>query len=323
MEDTNQASYNRKPIPKSQKEISNGFIDPYDQNLGNPNNFGGLNRGHEQSFRGDTVKPLTIGIQDIDESIMFYFKNVIKPSVLQNGERVSVPIIYGAPERFKSFQKDGFYRDKNDKIMSPIILFKRTNLQKVRSLGNKLDANNPVNFGVFQKNYTTRNAYGPFEVLNNRIPEKVYYPVIVPDYVTLTYTCTIQTYYVEQLNKIIEAVNYASDSYWGNPERFKFSARIDSFSTINELTEGQDRIVKATFDISLNGYMIPDTIQKNLTSLSKFTDKAKIIFSLEATADASIFEKAEVETRGNRTVVTNSSTNGRNKEAQNRSTTIG
>ena len=35
----NQASYNRKPVPKSQKEISNGFIDPYDQNLGNPNHF--------------------------------------------------------------------------------------------------------------------------------------------------------------------------------------------------------------------------------------------------------------------------------------------
>ena len=322
MEDTNQASYNRKPIPKSQKEIGNEFIDPYDQNLGNPNNFGGLNRGHEQSFRGDTVKPLTIGIQDIDKSIMFYFKNVIKPSVLQNGERINVPIIYGAPERFKSFQKDGFYRDKNNKIMSPIILFKRTNLQKVRNLGNKLDANNPVNFGVFQKNYTTRNAYGPFEVLNNRIPEKVYYPVIVPDYVTLTYTCTIQTYYVEQLNKIIESVNYASDSYWGNPERFKFNARINSFNTINELNEGQDRIVKSTFDLTLNGYIISDTIQKNLTAISKFTDKSKIIFSVETTADASVFEKGEVETRGNRTVVTNSSTSGRNKEAQNRSNII-
>ena len=29
MED-NQASYNRKPVPKTQKEISNGFVDPYD-----------------------------------------------------------------------------------------------------------------------------------------------------------------------------------------------------------------------------------------------------------------------------------------------------
>jgi len=319
----NQASYNRKPVPKSQKEISNGFVDPYDQNLGNPNNFGSKNRGHEQSFRNDTVKPFALGIQDIDESIMYYFKNVIKPFVIQNGERINVPIIYGAPERWKSFQKDGYYRDKNGKVMSPIILFKRNNIQKVRNIGNKLDANNPLNFGVFQKRYTSGNAYGPFEVLNNRIPEKTYYPVIVPDYVTLQYSCTIQTYYIEQLNKIIEAVNYASDSYWGNPERFKFNARIDSFNTINELNEGQDRIVKSTFDLTLNGYIIPDTIQKNLNAIHKFTDKAKIIFSVEATSDASIFEKGEVETRGNRTVVTNSSTSGRNKEAQNRSNTIG
>ena len=96
MED-NQASYNRKPVPKSQKEISNGFVDPYDQNLGNPNNFGSKNRGHEQSFRNDTVKPFTLGIQDIDESIMYYFKNVIKPFVIQNGERINPSI------KFKSF----------------------------------------------------------------------------------------------------------------------------------------------------------------------------------------------------------------------------
>jgi hypothetical protein len=31
------------------------------------------------------------------------------------------------------------------------------------------------------------------------------------------------------MNKLIEAINYASDSYWGDPESFKFKASIDSF----------------------------------------------------------------------------------------------
>ena len=31
---------------------------------------------------------------------------------------------------------------------------------------------------------------------------------------------------MEQLNKIIEACEYASDAYWGNPERFQFRAFI-------------------------------------------------------------------------------------------------
>jgi hypothetical protein len=32
-----------------------------------------------------TTKPFTVGLKDIDESIMYYFDNVIKPSVIQNG----------------------------------------------------------------------------------------------------------------------------------------------------------------------------------------------------------------------------------------------
>jgi hypothetical protein len=61
---------------------------------------------------------------------------------------------------------------------------------------------------------------------------------------TLTYTCIIQTYYVEQLNKIIEAINYASDSYWGDPERFKFRARIDKFYYSNRITTKSRKISK-------------------------------------------------------------------------------
>ena len=70
------ATKGRIPIPKSQKEISNGFIDPYDTSRGNPNDTDKLNRGEKISLSGDTVKPFSIGIKDIDDSIMFYFKNL-------------------------------------------------------------------------------------------------------------------------------------------------------------------------------------------------------------------------------------------------------
>ena len=70
---------------------------------------------------------------------------------------------------------------------------------------------------------------------------------------------------MEQLNKVIEACEYASDAYWGDPARFKFRAFIDQFTTATELTLGKDRLVKGTFNIRLRGYIIPDTIQKDLT----------------------------------------------------------
>jgi hypothetical protein len=279
------ASTGRKPIPKTQEEISDSLINPYDKTLGNPNDVQkGFNRAEQTSWKGDPNKIFSVGIQDIDESIMYYFDNVIQPFVYQNGERVSVPIIYGAPERWKSFQKDGYYRDKSGRIMSPIIMFKRNSLSKDRSVGNKLDANKPHNFGVYGKSYSSMNAYDNFSVLTNRIPDKQYYAVVIPDYVTIQYSCIIQTYYIEQLNKIVEAINYASDSYWGDPERFKFRARIDSFATIQELTEGQERVVRSTFDINLRGYIVPDTIQKELNTVSKFRDKSKVLFGLEVSS---------------------------------------
>ena len=283
-----------KPIPKTQKEISKDLQpEPYDTQQGNPNDaqYDPSNRGNQLSFRGDTVKPFNVGIQDIDESIMYYFENVIQPTVFQNGTTIPIPIIYGSPERMKSIQKDGYYRDKAGKIMAPLIMYKRNNIEKNYSIGNKLDANQPHNYAVAQKPYSKQNEYDNFNILNNRKPQKTYYAIIIPDYVTLTYQCSVYTYYVEQMNKIIESINYASDSYWGNPERFKFRARIDSYATNVTLNQGQERVVKSDFTIKMYGYIIPEVINKELNSIKKFNNKTKINFSVETTTDGKIFEQ--------------------------------
>ena len=283
-----------KPIPKTQKEISKDLQpEPYDTQQGNPNDaqYDPSNRGNQLSFKGDTVKPFNVGIQDIDESIMYYFENVIQPTVFQNGTTIPIPIIYGSPERMKSIQKDGYYRDKAGKIMAPLIMYKRNNIEKNYSIGNKLDANQPHNYAVAQKHYSKQNEYDNFNILNNRKPQKTYYAIIIPDYVTLTYQCSVYTYYVEQMNKIIESINYASDSYWGNPERFKFRARIDSYATNVTLNQGQERVVKSDFTIKMYGYIIPEVINKQLNSIKKFNNKTKINFSVETTTDGKVFEQ--------------------------------
>ena len=301
---------NRKPIPKTQKEISKNLQDPYDPTRGNANISSNpnesetgiqFNRSEKISFKGDTTKPLKIGIQDLDEAVFYYFKNVIKPFVFQNGQRRDVPVIYGAPERWKSFQRDGYYRDKGGAVMLPIIIIKRDTITKDRSVANKLDANMPNLYGSFQKSFNPKNAYSNFSALNNRIPAQQFYAVAVPDYVTMEYSVIVQTYYMEQLNKIIEACEYASDAYWGNPERFKFRAFIDTFATSTELTEGQDRLVKGTFTIRLRGYIIPDTIQNNLDSLKKYNSKAKIRIEMETTSNSEIFQQGVTKTSDGRT----------------------
>jgi hypothetical protein len=106
---------------------------------------------------------------------------------------------------------------------------------------------------------------------------------------------------MEQLNKIIEAIEYSSDSYWGDPERFKFRAFIDSFTTATEMTAGKDRFVKGTFNIRLKGYIIPDVIQKDLNSIRKVNSKSKIIIQMETTSNQEIFDPLPETTPDGRT----------------------
>ena len=105
--------------------------------------------------------------------------------------------------------------------------------------------------------------------MENRIPQREFHNVIIPDYVRLKYSFIIWTDYVAQNNKIVEAINYSSDSYWGDPERFKFNARIDSFVNNVEVAQGVNRVVKTNFEMTLQGYIIPDAMGAVLKQYSK------------------------------------------------------
>ena len=151
------------------------------------------------------------------------------------------------------------------------------------------------------KKYDARNSYDNFKVLTNRIPEKQFYATVIPDYVTVNYSCAVFTYYVEQLNKIVESIEYASDAYWGDPQRYKFKTMIDSFGFQTELTQDDERIVRSTFNIRLNGYIVPEILQKDINSLKKFSDKTKVIFSIEASSLDALYTGQDT---GNGTLIT-------------------
>lgn len=274
-------SKRRKPVPKTQSQLTREQIEGYDVTRGVVPASSKNKRENQISLKDDLVKLPTVSLKDIDEAIFYYFENVIKPTVQQNGESIDVPILYGSPERWSAMQKDGYYRDGNGKIQVPLIMLKKSNIEKNRSLGNKLDGNEVNNFMIYRKAYSKRNIYDKFSVLTNRKPQEELYGVVIPDYVTITYQCVIFTNYVEQCDKLIEALNFASDSYWGDQERYRFRAMIDSYTPTVEVAQGQDRNVKATFNIRLNGYIITDSYNRDKANLKKFYSKSEVLFGLE------------------------------------------
>jgi len=275
----------RKPVPKTQSQLTREQIEAYDTTRGTVPASSKQNRENQVSLKNDRTKLPIVSFKDIDSAIFYYFQNVIKPTVIQNGTQIDVPVMYGNPERWSAVQKDGFLRDSNGKIQVPLIMFKKQSIEKNRSLGNKLDGNEVSNFAVYQKKYSKRNIYDQFSRLTNRTPSQEMYGVVIPDYVTVTYQCVIFTDYVEQTDKLIEALNFASDSYWGDKERYRFRAMIDSYTPTIEMNQGQDRSVKTTFTIRLNGYIITDTYNRDRANMKKWHSKSQVSFGLETVGD--------------------------------------
>lgn len=276
--------------PENRREFMNKFVNPYDKKTGNPNEVSSekykagqpeQNRSEEISLRNDTDKDFSIGIKDINEAVDYYFKEVLKPSVIQNNIKIPVPIKYGLGEIWKSVQADGYYRDPNSKLLAPLLVYRRTNLTQNRKLGNKLDGNSAKNIQLFEKKYSRRNVYSNFEILANREQEKEYIASVTPDYVTITYSCIVWTHFVEQMDKLIESLNYASRSYWGNPNKFQFLSDIESFEDQTTISTGEDRLIRSNFNITLNGWLIPNVINKTLNSVNRVPTISKVIFGLE------------------------------------------
>ena len=249
-----------KPIPRSQRLI--------------------FNRGEKISRNSpgatDDVKNLSVGIMDMDSAIMYYFNEVIKAEVEVNKEKVKVPCIYASPERWNAISKQGFLRDKKKQIIVPLIAFKRTGMSRNDNMPiDKLDANDPKIFYTFQKRYSQQNRFDKFSVQKGLEPNREYYNVSMPDYMNLTYEFTIWTSYIEQMNKIVEKINYSDGAYWGEPGKMKFKSSIESFSDASQI-DGE-KLIQTTFSVNLYGYILPETFDGKTTTQKYLTPKKLII----------------------------------------------
>lgn len=247
-----------KPLPRSERHIQYGGV---------------ANRGNIKSRNKDTVKNVEVGLLDVDASIMYYFNNVIKPTVMEQGEEVKVPLMYSNPERWAAIRKTGFMRDSKRQIITPVIVFRRTSLAKRTEIAvDKLDANDPKLFYSFEKKYSSQNRYNRFSTDRGLLPQRELYNVAMPDYVTLNYECMIWTSYMEQMNKIIEKVSWSDGSYWGEPGKLKFQSNIESFEDSTEFSDNE-RFIKTTFSLQLYGYLVPEAFNEKVNTQKYVTPK--------------------------------------------------
>ena len=243
-----------------------------------------LNRGYLYTRKDDDIKNPSVTLMDIDSAILFYFEKIIKPSVEDNGENIKVPIMYSSPERWKAIQRDGFMRDKKRQVITPVITYRRTSIERDETVPqDKLDANDPHLFYTFEKKFSNLNRYDNFSTQIGLLPQREYYNVTFPDYVTLSYDFIIWTTYIEQMNKIVEKIVYSDGAYWGDPDKLRFRTRIDSFTDATEISD-VERLVRTNFTVTLRGYLLPEGNFEHRATTQKFISPKKVIFGTETDA---------------------------------------
>ena len=262
-----------KPIPRSQRRV--------------PKREKQLRRDN------DSVKDVSVSLMDMDSTIMYYFENVIKPQVIENGETVKVPVMYSSPERWYAIQNTGFMRDAKRQVILPAIAFRRTSVENDTSIPvDKIDPSDSKLNYTFERKWTSENRYDNFVLQNGFTPQREYYNVAVPDYMILNYDFIIWTHYIEQMNKIVERINWSAGAYWGEPNRMRFRANIESWTDTTEVADSE-RIIKSEFSVSMKGYLLPENFNNNITTKKYLTPK-KLVKSVETTLDInSVVESLE------------------------------
>jgi len=215
-----------------------------------------LNKAKQLRRDQDNVKNFSVGIYDVDSAFKNFLEKDVKPTVEDDGRFYPVPVMYASPEKWASAQRDGFMRDDNGMILTPVISFKRNNLSINTELAKLKVAQNEDTHQMFERKYTRVNRYDQFSILTEQQEKREFMSVERPDYVNLEYEVVVWCDYMEQVNKIVEQIVFFQGRSFG--DRYKFVIKGDSYSfeTISEM--GQDRITKANINLTTKAYIVPE-----------------------------------------------------------------
>ena len=238
----------------------------------------------------DYTKNYAITLKDVDSSVLNHCKNVLKPKIRENNEMIPVTIMYANEERWNAVRKRGVLRDKNNSLILPLCVFKRTNISmnELSSIDYPHDFQNKYASVVRNSKWSKYNRYDRFSVQTGKQPLTENILTTMPNYRTLSYEFILWTTFIEQMNSLVELFVEETNKYWGSENDYKFACTIDSISDASEMTIDSERVVKSTFTVSTKAYLLPEymnsTITNKVATMKKEVSPAKVTFGFEGDA---------------------------------------
>ena len=264
-----------------------------------------VNRANEVSTKNTTIRGnrettiipgnnfsdnFSITLKDVDTAVLNHVKNVMKPRVREANETFKIPVYYGNEERWKAVRKRGVLRDKNNSLILPLIMLKRTELSRNELSGQSFQHDvrrNSVEV-VRANKWSKDNQYDRFSVQQGVQPVYDVITTGMPNYADITYEFILWTNFIEQMNPLVESFVDQSNTYWGDGTNNKFLCVLENISDASEMNQDGERFIKSTFTVTSKAYLLPEylnsVITNKVSNMKKFTTPSRVTFTQEGDA---------------------------------------
>jgi hypothetical protein len=255
-----------------------------------------LNRALQTRRDDDVIRTAKRTLYDIDYAIKWYIDNEIQPQIKDKDLVLPVPTIFSNGEKWDNVRRLGYLRDEKGMLQSPLIMLKRNSAVERDNL-RTLDVNRipSENFISYRQKYNQRNRYEDelFPIPNTQPAnsEKIYI-IDIPKYVTVEYDMMIWCDFTTQLNDVVDQILPYGRYLWGNEgNRFATAIGSISFETVN--TVGEDRLVRASVPLTVQGTLL-SAQEARIETLKKMYSVKKVQFDTVIDLDSNIFETTKI-----------------------------
>ena len=231
-------------------------------------------------------KGFSIGVKEIDTAVIKHIRNIMKPKIKEQNEIISVPVLYGNEERWKSIKARGTLRDKNGVIILPIIVIKRTSLAMNDQLPFSFDNDVKgkfINVVRSSSGWSKNNRYDRFAVLTGQQPVQEFVKTGMPDFVICSYSVVMMTSFIEQMNDLNNLWIEHLETYFGDQTTHRFLSSLSGdISNEVEMESQGERMIRNELTLEIKGYMIPeftDTVFGKTAELGRAYKPKKVSFS--------------------------------------------
>lgn len=231
---------------------------------------------------GSNAKNVNVSLYDVDYNIKWYIENVIKPTITENNSIITVPIVFASGEKWASIQRHGYLRDNQGKVLTPLLIIRRTGIEKRQDLEDLKVLESADNRILLERKYSKKNKYDQFSVLNKGAREREFYSLDVPKFVEISYELVGWANNTSQINEIIEQLIYFNGKAFG--DTYKFITYLDSpaFETTNVV--GEDRLNKVTISVRTKGYLL-NAKGPSVQTMNSLIAPNRIVLSTEVAVD--------------------------------------